>query len=601
MFRHLPLELGIVEPRGFDRLRRKDRVEPVRVFPVENFLDGIAVLRRRDLLHVHQSAKGVRSLVSLGFLREMVENIRSHKPDPFGRHIRTLAVDIENVLVRDLFVLIHRLDVIDAERKHVFVVDRVDDGIGMELIAERLLGRFKIRIFPRSGIDGEDGRSGEPEKIVLLEIAGDRQVHIAELTAVTFVEDKDDPTLIDGMIGILLDKGREFLDRGNDDPVLRSLQLLFQDRGIGIGVGGALLESVVFAHRLVVQILSVNDEKHLVDIGQIPGEPRSLERGQGLSGSGSVPDIPAPADRSVILVVVRHFDTVEDPFGRHDLIGAHHEQTLLRRKNAIARQNIQQRMACKEGTGKVDEIGDRAVLRVRPKRGELKTVSRLSLSGFALSLFDVIVSGGVGVILGIGPVRDHEDLHVFKEPGARPERVAEIAVDLVERLFDRDAPPFQFHVYQRKPVDKDRDVVAIVAASAVFGPHHVLIDDLQAVVMYVLFVQQRDILRRSVVAAKHLHVILLDPARLLNDPVVLRGNTLPEKAFPFRIGERALIQRLDLATQIVQKILFGMDGEIFVSLLRKHAEKIPLEFRFALIGVCTALNGCVLCNDGCFG
>ncbi len=55
-------------------------------------------------------------------------------------------------------------------------------------------------------------------------------------------------------------------------------------------------------------------------------------------------------------------------------------------------------------------------------------------------------ASGVRVVLGKRPVADHKQLNVLKEPRSSPETVALVAVDLVERLPDVNAAPFQFDV-----------------------------------------------------------------------------------------------------------------------------------------------------------
>ena len=97
---------------------------------------------------------------------------------------------------------------------------------------------------------------------------------------------------------------------------------------------------------------------------------------------------------------------------------------------------------------------------------------------------------GVGVILGVAAVRDHEDLDILKEPAAGKEAVALIAVDLVERFADRDAAAFQLDMYHRQTVDKDRNVIAVVMLSAVITADLILVDDLHEVIMDILLVNQ---------------------------------------------------------------------------------------------------------------
>ena len=60
-------------------------------------------------------------------------------------------------------------------------------------------------------------------------------------------------------------------------------------------------------------------------------------------------------------------------------------------------------MLGEKGLGKVDEVGDHLVCRVRPIAGELKAVAGLFLvpAFVAIRLPDVLATGGVAVILGL--------------------------------------------------------------------------------------------------------------------------------------------------------------------------------------------------------
>ena len=141
-------------------------------------------------------------------------------------------------------------------------------------------------------------------------------------------------------------------------------------------------------------------------------------------------------------------------------------------------------MLCKECPGKVDQIRQHAVIRISPVGGKLKAVAGLFL--FRLAVFGVldgIVAGAVGVVLGICAVGDHKNLHILIQAAARPERIPLIAVDLVERLPDGHPAPLQFHMNQRKAVDQNRHIVAIIMPRTVRLLHLVLVDDLQSVVV----------------------------------------------------------------------------------------------------------------------
>ena len=268
IFIHLTLELVIIQLRHRDGRDCKDGVEAADSLLLLDFLHS-AVIRRRDLIHIRQHIVDVGFIPAIGLLIEVVEDILRHQLDALRRHKGLFTVDIMHLFVVDIRLRLHRLDIINAEGQDILIVDRVNDRIGMQLVAEGLLGGGEMRILHMTGICGEDRRTGEAEHMILLEVHDDRSVHIAELTAVALVKDDDDVLLIHRMTLILIDKGRELLDGRDDDPRVVVLELLFQDRGRGIAVRGALFKAVIFFHRLVVEIFSVHDEQHLFDTGQL--------------------------------------------------------------------------------------------------------------------------------------------------------------------------------------------------------------------------------------------------------------------------------------------------------------------------------------------
>ena len=76
---------------------------------------------------------------------------------------------------------------------------------------------------------------------------------------------------------------------------------------------------------------------------------------------------------------------------------------------------------------------------------------------------------------------------------------------------------------QRQTVYQNRDIIAVIIVAAVF---HILVDNLQTVVVDVLFIQQRNIDRRAVLAGQVLNVVLLDAAGLFFDAIVCVGNLM---------------------------------------------------------------------------
>ena len=93
-------------------------------------------------------------------------------------------------------------------------------NIGVQLIAESLFRCGKVRIFDVSCICRENRRACKSEYMILFEIPDDRRVHIAELTAVTFVEYHHH--VVGGTFNLffLLQQGAKLLYGGDYDALL---------------------------------------------------------------------------------------------------------------------------------------------------------------------------------------------------------------------------------------------------------------------------------------------------------------------------------------------------------------------------------------------
>ena len=103
---------------------------------------------------------------------------------------------------------------------------------------------------------------------------------------------------------------------------------------------------------------------------------------------------------------------------------------------------------------------------------------------------------------------------------------------------------------KREAVDEHGHVIAVVVLRAVVFGDYVLIGDLQAVVVDVLFVNQRDIFRTSVIAPQDLHIVLLHFAGLFRNAVVGIGNALGKEPLPFAVGKAVVVQRFQLCAQV---------------------------------------------------
>lgn len=192
-------------------------------------------------------------------------------------------------------------------------------------------------------------------------------------------------------------------------------------------------------------------------------------------------------------------------------------------------------MPSKEGLGEVNQIGNNAVIGIRPIGCKLEAVARLFFFDLlCLGILDVIEPGGIGIIFCIGTVGDHEDLHKLVKAACRPEAVPLIAVNLVEGFTDGNATALQFNMDHRQTVDEDRNIIAVIVDSPLAGGHGVLIDDLQNIVVDILFVNEGDILAFTVIALQHLYMVFLNESGLFRNAQIRICKHFTEKTLPYR-------------------------------------------------------------------
>ena len=225
-------------------------------------------------------------------------------------------------------------------------------------------------------------------------------MHIAELGAVALVKNQHHMLFIHHMPLVFADESIQLLNGGDDDADVLVFQLFFEYLGRCVAVCRTFFKKVILDHRLVVEVLSVNDKEHLIHRGQSRGELSRLKTGECLARSGGMPNIAPRFNRPRFFVVGGHFDTADYFFGGGYLIWAHHQEQLFGRKHAVAREDIQKGMPCKKGFGKAGKIRNHSVPRVRPVACKFKAVARLfAVFCAAVSLFfDVLVARGVGIV-----------------------------------------------------------------------------------------------------------------------------------------------------------------------------------------------------------
>ena len=153
---------------------------------------------------------------------------------------------------------------------------------------------------------------------------------------------------------------------------------------------------------------------------------------------------------------------------------------------------------------------------------------------------------------------------------------------------------------QWKAVDQNRNIVAVIMPCAVCLFYLILIDDLQAVVVDVLFVDQRDIFGTAIIPVQYLHIIFLNLPGLFRNMLVGVGNYITEKLPPLRIGKLVVVQFFQLAAEIGNQFILGMQRQIGIALLTQQPDKLFFQFRFALVAVRAHLGGLIGGNNGIF-
>ena len=140
---------------------------------------------------------------------------------------------------------------------------------------------------------------------------------------------------------------------------------------------------------------------------------------------------------------------------------------------------------------------------------------------------------------------------------------------------------------QGQAVHQNRHVIAVVILRPILLAGGVLVDDLEAVVVDVLLINEGDILALAGVPPEDLHKVLLDAAGLVLDAIVGVGDALAEKPLPLGIGEGVAVQFLQLLAEVGSQLRLGVDGKILVSLFAEEADELLFQCGFALVAVGT--------------
>ena len=121
------------------------------------------------------------------------------------------------------------------------------------------------------------------------------------------------------------------------------------------------MESVVLLHRLIIEILAVNDEQDLVDRRNLRHQLCSLETRERFARASGVPDVSPTLDSPPLLVIGGDLDPPKDLLSGDDLVRTHDQQHPVSGQHAVLGEHIEQRMLREERLGETNKVLDRRV------------------------------------------------------------------------------------------------------------------------------------------------------------------------------------------------------------------------------------------------
>ena len=255
-------------------------------------------------------------------------------------------------------------------------------------------------------------------------------------------------------------------------------------------------------------------------------------------------------------------------------------------------------MLLEEGLCKVHEVRNNLVVGICPEGRELKTTACLLNLFLSVSFLDGTDTGGIGVVLGAGAVRDNEQLHILIQTRCCPETISLISLNLVECLFKSNTTSLQLNVNQWETVYKDGNIVTVIKVTAIL---YILVNNLYRVVVDVLLINQSDVLATAVVSLQDLHIVLLNKAGLFYNAVISIGKVLGKEPFPFVFREGITIEFLQLLSKVIHQFVRTVYLQVSVTLLGQLLDKGGFKCCLTLVGIRASLLGFVFRYNSRFG
>ena len=268
---------------------------------------------------------------------------------------------------------------------------------------------------------------------------------------------------------------------------------------------------------------------------------RCLEGGERFAAAGGVPDV---------AIAVIFINALHDVLYRIDLVRTHdHEFLFARQQHHVTADGAAQITLFQEVPGKLVELGDFAVALI----GKFVDGQK-ALVGIEGKVAGVVVGKVVAAIA----VADNEQLQKAQQGVAVAiATVLLVLDDLLHGPARIDAQGFQFYLHTGHTVDKDQNVVAVVA---VLGVDAQLAHHLEVVFAPVLDVHQRVVQRRTVVAGKG-----VDAAQGFGSGKHIRRDDVIQQACKLGVGQLDTVERLELVAEVLfQRGAVADVGAVFV-------------------------------------
>ncbi|MNN54834.1 hypothetical protein D3C81_1696720 [compost metagenome] len=145
------------------------------------FSDFSSVTLGGRLFHIQQHVVAVSLFLTTGFLVKMFKNVLRYLINTFRCHQRTFGIDGFNLTVRQVIALFHGANIINTEGQDIFIVNRINDSVGMQLCPEQIFGGSLFNVTATTGIDGKNWCAGKSKQEVLFEGFLDSCLHITKL------------------------------------------------------------------------------------------------------------------------------------------------------------------------------------------------------------------------------------------------------------------------------------------------------------------------------------------------------------------------------------------------------------------------------------